>query len=126
MLFRRGLFMPPSQEFYSGVRMIARIWSARTTLQNWPAYEEHFTQNVLPELRAVAGYISSNLLKREAGREIEITVITFWRSLEAIDAFAEPDREAAVVAPSAAALLLDFDRRVRHYELVLADPPAKT
>jgi heme-degrading monooxygenase HmoA len=106
--------------------MIARIWSARATLQNWPAYEEHFAQNVLPELRAVAGYISSNLLKREAGREIEITVITFWRSLEAIDAFAEPDREAAVVAPSAAALLLDFDRRVRHYELVLADPPAKT
>ena len=106
--------------------MIARLWSARTTTQNWPAYVEHFTQNVLPELRAVAGYISSNLLKREAGREIEITVITLWRSLEAIDAFAQPDREAAVVAPNAAALLLDFDRRVRHYDLALADPPAKT
>jgi heme-degrading monooxygenase HmoA len=101
--------------------MIARIWSARTTPQQWPAYEEHFTQNVLPELRAVAGYSSSNLLKRDAGREIEITVISFWRSLEAIDAFAQPDREAAVVAPNAAALLLDFDRRVRHYEVALAD-----
>jgi heme-degrading monooxygenase HmoA len=106
--------------------MIARIWSARTTLQNWPAYEQHFTHNVLPELRAVAGYISSNLLKREAVHEIEITVITFWRSLEAIDAFGRPDREAAVVAPNAADLLLDFDRRVRHYDLALADPPAKT
>jgi heme-degrading monooxygenase HmoA len=106
--------------------MIARLWSARTTFQNWPAYEEHFTKNVLPELREVAGYVSSNLLKREARREVEITVITFWRSLEAIDAFAQPDREAAVVAPDAAALLLDFDRHVRHYDLALADPPAKT
>jgi heme-degrading monooxygenase HmoA len=111
--------------------MIARIWSARATLQKWPAYEEHFTQNVLHELRAVDGYISSNLLKRDTGREVEITVITFWRSLEAIDAFAQPDREAAVVAPNAAALLLDFDRRVRHYDLALADqsatsPPTKT
>jgi heme-degrading monooxygenase HmoA len=104
--------------------MIARLWSARTTPQNWPAYEEHFTKNVLPELRAVDGYLSSNLLKRDAGGEIEITVITVWRSLEAIDAFAQPDREAAVVVSTAAALLIDFDRHVRHYDLALADPPA--
>jgi heme-degrading monooxygenase HmoA len=115
--------VPPSEEFYSGVLVIARLWSARTTPQNWPAYEEHFAKKVLPELRAVDGYVSSNLLKREAGREVEITVITLWRSLEAIDTFAQLDREAAVVAPNAAALLLDFDRRVRHYDLALADPP---
>ncbi len=101
--------------------MIARLWSARTARQNWPAYEEHFNKKVLPELGAVDGYVSSNLLKRDAGGEIEITVISFWRSLEAIDAFAQPDREAAVVAPNAAALLLDYDRRVRHYEVALAD-----
>jgi heme-degrading monooxygenase HmoA len=122
MLFRRGLLMPPPQEFL----MIARRWSARTTTQNWPTYEEHFTKNVLPELRAVDGYVSSNLLKRDAGGDVEITVITFWRSLECIDAFAEPDREAAVVAPSAAALLLDYDRRVRHYDLALVDKPANS
>jgi heme-degrading monooxygenase HmoA len=104
--------------------MIARLWSARTTRQNWLGYEEHFTKNVLPELRAVDGYISSNLLKRDVGDEVEFTVVTFWRSLEAIDAFAKPDREAAVVAPNAAALLLDFDRRVRHYDLALTDPPS--
>jgi heme-degrading monooxygenase HmoA len=102
--------------------MIARFWSARTTPQNWPAYEHHFTQNVIPELRAVDGYVASNLLKRDVGNEVNITVITFWRSFEAIDGFASADREAAVVAPSAAALLTDFDRRVQHYELAFADP----
>ncbi len=103
--------------------MIARLWSARTTPQNWLAYERHFTENVIPELRAVDGYVASNLLKRAAGADIDITVITFWRSLEAIDAFARPDREAAVVAPPAAALLTSFDHRVRHFELAFADTP---
>jgi len=104
--------------------MIARLWSARTTPQNWPVYKEHFTNNVLPELRSIDGYVSVNLLIRRVESMIEITVITFWRSFEAIDAFAKPDREASVVAPIAAALLLDFDRRVRHYDLAVTDLPS--
>jgi hypothetical protein len=51
----------------------------------------------------------------------EILVMTVWRSFTAIDAFAAPDREAAVVAPEAAALLTDYDRGVRHYEIATAD-----
>lgn len=101
--------------------MIARIWSARATPENWPAYKHHFARNVLPGLREVAGYVSAKLLKREAGAEIEITVITFWDSWKAIDAFAGADREAAVVPPNAAAVLIDYDRRVRHAEVAVAD-----
>lgn len=100
---------------------IARIWSARTTRENWPAYEQHFVQNVLPELRQVDGYDSAKLLKREAAADVEITVITIWDSWAAIDAFAGADREAAVVAPNAAALLIDYDRRVRHCDVAASD-----
>ena len=103
--------------------MIARLWSARATPENWPAYERHFADNVIPELRAKKGYVASNLLKREADGGIEITVISFWHSLEAIDAFASPDREAAVVASQAAAFLTSYDRKVLHYELAFADTP---
>jgi len=101
--------------------MIARLWSARTTPQNWPAYERHFNESVLPELRSIAGYIGSQLLKLDTAGEIEITVLTWWQSLEAIDAFAKPDREAAVVAPLAASVLTTYDRRVRHYEVAAFD-----
>ncbi len=101
--------------------MIARLWSARASAANWPAYELHFTENVVPELRWVPGYVFSNLLKRETPDAVEITVLTVWRSLESIDAFAGPDREAAVVAPGATALLLEYDRRVRHFEVMHAD-----
>jgi heme-degrading monooxygenase HmoA len=102
--------------------MIARIWSARATHGNWPEYEQHFTRSVLPELRDIDGYVSSSLLKRDNGREIEITVITMWDSWEAIDSFAGVNREAAVVAPNAAAILIDYDRRVRHCEVAVSDP----
>lgn len=103
--------------------MIARHWSARTTPQNWPAYEKHFIDNVLPELRGVSGFVSAQLLKRPSGEEIEIVVITLWRSMEAIETFAGPDRETAVVAPEAAALLTSFDRHAVHYELAVLEFP---
>ena len=100
---------------------IARIWSARATHENWPEYQQHFTRSVLPKLREIDGYVAVNLLKRDTGREIEITVITMWDSWEAIDSFAGADREAAVVAPRAAALLVDYERRVRHCDVALSD-----
>jgi heme-degrading monooxygenase HmoA len=103
--------------------MIARLWSARATPQNWTAYERHFIDTVIPELRTQKGYVASNLLKREAGEEIEITVISFWHSLEAIDAFAGTDREAAVVASNVTVFLSSFDQRVKHFELAFADTP---
>ena len=101
--------------------MIARIWSAQTTPDSWPAYEHHFTKNVTPELRAIEGYAGAKLLKREVGASFEITVISFWQSWLAIDAFAGPHREVAVVAPSAAALLTDYDRAVTHFEVAASD-----
>jgi heme-degrading monooxygenase HmoA len=61
------------------------------------------------------------LLEREDSDEIEIVVITFWRSLEAIRGFAGANLEGAVVADEAAAVLTQFDRHVRHYELVARD-----
>ena len=101
--------------------MIARLWSARTTPAQAPAYVEHLRTQVLPAVRGVDGYAGAQLLQRAGPDEVEILVITWWRSLEAIRGFAGDDLEGAVVADEAAALLTDFDRRVRHYELVISD-----
>jgi heme-degrading monooxygenase HmoA len=105
--------------------MIARLWSAQTTPARSPAYLDHFRQSVQPELRKISGFAGATVLIRSVPVGIEILVTTFWQSLEAIDAFAGPNRETAVVAPEAAALLTYFDRRVRHYELAVADFPAR-
>jgi heme-degrading monooxygenase HmoA len=76
---------------------------------------------VLPELVALEGYAGAMLLQRVIPEAVEVVVITWWRSLAAIRSFAGADLERAVVAEEAAGLLTRFDRRVRHYEVVVED-----
>src|SRR6267378_1018959 len=102
---------------------ILRRWSARTTEAQLPKYLEHFSTNVLPELRRISDYLGTTVSLRRLENEIEILVETTWRSLESIRNFAGSDLEAAVVAAEAAALLANFDRRVRHYEIAVSDHP---
>jgi heme-degrading monooxygenase HmoA len=100
--------------------MVERVWSARTTRAGATAYREYFERVVLPELTAVAGYRGARLLQRETGGDaIEVVVVTDWESLAVIRGFAGDDIERAVVHDEAAALFTDYDRTVRHYEVVL-------
>ena len=101
--------------------MVARYWSARTTPERAPQYAEHLERHVLPALRALAGYAGARLLQRTTDTGVEVVVLTWWDSLEAIRAFAGEDLDTAVVADAAAALLSDHDRRVKHYEVVVQD-----
>ncbi len=106
--------------------MIARIWSAQTTPAQAPAYAEHLRTAVLPILNKVEGYAGAMLLEREVADAVEIIVITWWRSPDAIRGFAGDDLEGAVVADEAAPLLSRFDRRVRHFDLALRDDPSSS
>jgi heme-degrading monooxygenase HmoA len=103
--------------------MIARLWSARINSVHLSQYLDHFSSHVQPILRTFSGYVGSTVMTREISGSVDILVTTFWRSLQAIEAFAGPDREAAVVDPEAAALLTSFEKRAAHYELVLAEFP---
>ena len=100
---------------------IVRVWSARTSADKWPHYREHFAKNVLPELRQLSGYLGATLCVRTSGDQREILVETYWRSLDAVRAFAGVDLDSAVVASEAAAVLTEYDKRVRHYEIAVTD-----
>jgi len=103
--------------------MIARVWSAHTTPALSESYLQHFEQAVQPQLRRVDGFLGATVSTRPVSGSVEILVTTYWASFMAVDAFAGVDREAAVVAAEAAALLTDFDKRVRHYEVAVAEFP---
>jgi heme-degrading monooxygenase HmoA len=103
--------------------MIARLWAAQTTPALSDSYLQHFEQAVRPELRRVGGFLGATVCTRHLPAMVEVLVTTYWESLAAVDAFAGADRESAVVAAEAAALLTDFDKRVRHYEVALAEFP---
>jgi heme-degrading monooxygenase HmoA len=100
---------------------IVRSWAAHTTAEHLPAYVKHVRTRVLPVLNQIDGYEGARLLQRPTGDAIEVVVLTRWRSLDAIRRFAGDDLEAAVVEEDAAVLLLDFDPRVKHYDVALED-----
>ena len=62
-----------------------------------------------------------SILDRPLTDGIEVLVITYWRSIDAILAFAGADVEKAVVAKEAQALLTGLDERVRHFVVAFSD-----
>jgi heme-degrading monooxygenase HmoA len=100
--------------------MIARVWRGWAQPEQALAYERHFTTAVQAELRAVAGFVGAQLLRRQVGDEVELVAITTWESLAVIHGFAGEDTERAVVAPEAQRLLSRYEERVTHFEVVLA------
>lgn len=95
--------------------MIARIWKARASAERVGEYTSYFQTTVVPELKAIHGYEGATLLHSAPAQGVEVTVITWWTSLEAIRAFAGEAIETAVVHDSAARMLIDFDRAVTHH-----------
>jgi heme-degrading monooxygenase HmoA len=64
--------------------MIIREWRGRASPRNEDAYPKHFRENVVPELRKLAGFLGADLSRRQLGDQIEFLVLTRWQSMEAI------------------------------------------
>jgi heme-degrading monooxygenase HmoA len=97
--------------------MIVRSWRGWASPEKAHAYEAHFSRNVVPELKAVPGFLGASLLKAQQAARVEFLVLTRWASFDAVKAFAGTDYAKAVVEPEAVAALMDFERTVQHYKL---------
>jgi heme-degrading monooxygenase HmoA len=81
-------------------------------------YIAHLRTETIPALRNIPGFIDASIHSRPLGAGIEFLVLTRWQSLDAIAGFAGADAEIAVVPGKAAALMIEYDRRARHFEVV--------
>ena len=106
--------------------MIARLWKGCSAPETVGAHEEHLRGSTFPELSRNNGREGAFLLSRDPGPEIELLVSTLWNSLEAVDAFAGPDRARAVVPPAARQALARFEEPVAHFEVVLESAPLRS
>jgi heme-degrading monooxygenase HmoA len=98
--------------------MIIREWRGRAAIEHAAAYTAHFRSSVVPELKAIAGFLGAQLCGRQVSGQIEFLVLTTWSSMEAIKSFAGSDVSKAVVEPGAEAALVGFDDTVQHYEVI--------
>jgi heme-degrading monooxygenase HmoA len=102
--------------------VILRVWYARAA--EVAGYRRHFEERVVPELQGLAGFQGATVAQRRLADSVELKVETRWASLEAVRAFAGPDIDAAVVEPEARDVLIDYDERVAHYEVIAEAPGA--
>ena len=99
--------------------MISRVWHGWTTPANADAYETLLKNEIFTGIqnRQIAGYRGIHLFRRNLGDEVEFVTVMWFDTIEAVQAFAGEDYEAAVVPPKARALLSRFDVRSQHYEV---------
>jgi antibiotic biosynthesis monooxygenase (ABM) superfamily enzyme len=99
--------------------MIGRIWHGWTTPGNADTYEALLKEEIFVGIqnRNIPGFKSIQLLRREAGEEVEFVTIMLFDSLDAVREFAGEDYEMAYVPTKARAVLSHFDERAQHYEV---------
>jgi heme-degrading monooxygenase HmoA len=74
----------------------------------------------LPQLSRIPGFVTASILRRDVGNGIEFLIVTHWESIGAIEQFAGRDPEVAVVPRRVQDMMIEYERTVRHYEIVSA------
>ena len=97
--------------------MISRNWRALARRGEAGNYIKHLLHETFPKLSDIPGFRRASILKRELDTGTEFLIVTEWESIEAIKAFAGADPEVAVVPAVVQAMMLEYDPRVRHYEV---------
>ena len=99
--------------------MIGRICRGWIAPEKADAYEELLKSEILPGIqeRQIPGYRGVHLFRRDLGDEVEFVTLTWFDSIEVVQALAGEDYDEAVVPPKARELLSRFDERVQHYDV---------
>lgn len=96
---------------------IARVWRGWTLRNGADAFEERVRSHV-PKLRENSGFVSMQLLRKDADTETEFVTVTCFRSLDDVKAFAGLDYGRAVIPEPLRNLILRVDEEVKHYSVV--------
>src|SRR5260221_120362 len=83
-----------------------------------PTYGVELSHETFPALRKIEGFVDASILRRIVDTGVEFLVVTRWSSLEAIAKFSGSDLEAAVVPDQVQRMMIEYDPRVKHYEVV--------
>lgn len=98
--------------------MIERHWRGLAKPELAAEYVAHLRRDTLPQLQRIDGFVDASILRRKLERGVEFLIVTRWKSIDAIRAFAGADAEVAVVPGNVQRMMLEYDPRARHYEVI--------
>src|SRR5262245_18806847 len=102
--------------------MISRHWKGVAKPEEAENYIAHLRSDTFPKLSTIPGFLHASILRRAISRGVEFLIITDWKSMEAIQEFAGENLEAAVVPPVVQAMMIEYEKEVRHYEVAINYP----
>jgi len=97
--------------------MIARIWHGRTKIEDFDKYTEFMKVKAIPDYKKTKGFVKLSFLRNIEKNIGHFTLITFWENLEVIKNFSGIDFEKAKYYPEDEKFLLEFEKKVTHYEV---------
>jgi len=99
---------------------ICRQWRGWTTAEHAENYERIVREKVIPgiEARRIPGFRHIDLMRRDAGDEVEFQTLMWFDGLDAIKAFVGDDYAVSHVPEAARAVLKRFEERAGHYEVI--------
>ena len=98
---------------------IARTWRGRTRAEDFEAYTAYLNETGVQALRATPGNERVLILRRVDGDEAEFWVISLWRDMASISAFAGEDPTRARYLPEDKRYLLEMTPEVTHFEVAV-------
>ena len=98
--------------------MISRQWRGLAHASRAADYVEHLRKLTFPQVRRIPGFVDASILRRNVDPGVEFLVVTRWASMAAIREFAGNNAVAAVVPPEVRAMMIEYDKTVRHYEVI--------
>ena len=98
--------------------MISRQWRGLAHPDQAQNYVKHLRTETFPALRRLPGFVGASILSRRVNRGVEFVVATQWESLDSITRFAGADPEVAVVPAAVASMMIEYDRRAKHFDVV--------
>lgn len=98
--------------------MIARIWSGKTTLENYQAYSEFLIDVAVPDYKKINGCIELTFLKAITIDGLgHFKLISIWDGIESIKEFAGSDFHKAKFYNEDEFFLIEKDEVVEHFEV---------
>jgi heme-degrading monooxygenase HmoA len=97
--------------------MIARIWHGMTPIEKAASYTSFLNERAIPDYQSTPGNLAVYILRREQGTKCHFLTLTFWESVQAIQAFAGTPIERAKYYPEDSDFLLEFEPNVTHWEV---------
>lgn len=98
--------------------MIAREWKCRVPEAHAEGFTAYLHETGVRDSSATPGFFGAQILRRSLTGKVELTLITYWDSLDSIKAFAGANISRARLYPEDEVYELEPDVDVLHYEVI--------